>query len=1327
MSSNIFNLVSEEVFSEKLDALAEAVRGLNNDVEDEPDPAPTPDPSVPEVLYDTKGLEYVTRNVTIDSSQDWSYTYTLNKKHFILSIPDQCVAVSTNIDNWKTESIIADFNFSDLNTCELICSEDRVIILENDSTNVYTSTDGITWTKIEDALPATFATHNRSITYFKNRFIAATNREIQFTGAGYNTYCMISDDGITWSGKNISLKWAPPIMDYEDAPKMPSGIPLGIAALNDELFITLTGIGLFKISEDLSTATVLSEKTLIMANYFDHQYLAFEYSVDRYDDDYYALYSTSDLLNWVDENTVFNYTIPKFMTNSKCSMLRGEQGDYTRCYIYSAVKKRWEFASDISTYNTFVSVVGDTFIQASCYDPWEPEIHTMAVSEDCRVWLSGKVDYLEQEDINVTKEVQKLLSDERLYFTSREITRQSAPPSPCFCYGKIINEAGEPVQRIVSVQSDYCSINICYSDDDGVTWISADIQSIIDYLEDYNGPSSEVDMGRWTNICYTGSCFVALQAEASSAFYTRVISPCLAISMDGSTWDIVTTFLSGAEDEWRRSWSAICPINGGLMAVGYDGTISQSIARLIKFNNGANHLAGVTVSDTTIEGTFDLRKVIPIAGGNRYVCAIGDNMSVILDTTDDEVQIIAYRELPISNCIDAISDHNHIYAIGTDGGLAVLSAYDELGLYIHNDWELVTTPLTDALSLAWIHMPIYNFEDNETYIEDRPCIVHSKGIYVFNTWSSYGEILDSRLPDTDTSYYEAYIYQALDDNIYYYGYTGDSYGNRDAYAAYASADYGKSWVTKITNLIQGETRVTEPVADALWSPLESKVLNSIAAETSKHLVLESLGSLDETDSNTFYDNYASGFIYNKTLNRFAISKDSNTVWYSDDNMSTWKVHNLTYYSGIVVGAIGNAFILKDEGYVGNSLARITFTASTLEENSAVSCVYYDQNGNRRQLPVANYSFALGKYNGTDRLIMYGSNIVAYSTNGSEWYVIEDTFPLSSATIKYTNGKWVAVSIPNGSGNYTVDGLFVYQSDDGITWTSAVLDQFKPTFAYDLYPRSYELTNNNDCFFLCVYYAYYPEWVEGGPAYAHYLYKSQDGSIWESYEARDAENNNLGAKSPGNFINDRFIDISNQLCSYDGVQWFIDESLPILEPPTAQQRSSNTMIYADTNFALIKCAIVSSSNSYNPHQYRSVLYKTLDGYSWSRCAPPTVVYENSNNTNIIPSLATMVYSNIINTLTLTLMPSNWADNKYIHTNLPMIDSQSIIFVSANAKTQLQYINSQIQCIEQGRGYIAFECLGTEPTEKVLVDLLIIQPTSPTGIASTTQIYNPRDYE
>ena len=126
MSSNIFNLVSEEVFSEKLDALAEAVRSLNNDVEDEPDPVPdpvpTPDPSVPEVLYDTKGLEYVTRSITIDSSQDWSYTYTLNKKHFILSIPGQCVAVSTNIDNWKTESIIADFNFSDLNTCELICS-----------------------------------------------------------------------------------------------------------------------------------------------------------------------------------------------------------------------------------------------------------------------------------------------------------------------------------------------------------------------------------------------------------------------------------------------------------------------------------------------------------------------------------------------------------------------------------------------------------------------------------------------------------------------------------------------------------------------------------------------------------------------------------------------------------------------------------------------------------------------------------------------------------------------------------------------------------------------------------------------------------------------------------------------------------------------------------------------------------------------------------------------------------------------------------------------------------------------------------------------------
>lgn len=1316
MNSNIFNLVSEEVFSDKLDALTEAIRTLNNGGSSDPTvPDPPIQPDDPEIVYDTKGLEYKTRLIQIDSNPDtsysWTFCFTLNNTHFILSTYDKVVATSTDGDNWKVEPIVADFEFPYIYGYGIrpLLSENDVIVFAQGS-DIYRTLDGYTWSKISDALPIASSTATNNLIFFNDQYISITEDPIIYTDSGYGIYCHTSSDALNWERKLIHLKWT--LIDPgEDGIEgsLSSRKAIAITCINGKLFITIADTGLFEVNPDLSSATFLSDTILEIVSYFDNNYLALKYLPDRYYNASYTVYSSHDLVEWISQGLMFYGSEPTVIHNSKCIIIAGNVGESGSISVRMLGDHSWMHTSnlwgEICSFN-------DIFIKLSDF---------VEVSDDGITWLSGYIEWLEQKEVDVTKNIQNLLlrDNQALNLSAYAITDEIAPPCRNFCWGDVLSETASHVHRLVALNTT-ASYNpfystrefyIAYSDDDGKTWKKSNIDNITSFLPYASGGEFSSISG-WCNICFTGHEFILLQKTTSSDGNGLGINQCLAQSTDGITWNIVTVL----PDEFSTIiWKSICAIDSGIIA------ISDTAGCLITYNNGTDTSHGVSISSIEFDRELKLEKIITLGGPNayrvhEYALAFGDNMAVFIDK---DGHVHKYMEFPTGNFIDAISDDYDVYAINSSGIVARCYVEAESDyLYTSSEWELLASPLEQASSITWIECPEYD-ENEELYMTKRPCVVSPTAFYVFGYWGS--TIIHSNIPDSDR--YDvfdpdsAYIYQGQDYTIYYYRYS-ESYGS--IRRIYASTDYGKTWTSHISNLIQTGKRVTEDVANTLWPALTENISNKIREMTSSNLQIETLSPLIERDISTFFKDCLGTLVYNKKLDRFAISKDLTTVWYSDDNMSTWNEFKHST-DGLVVAAIDNAFIIKAQKYANDILIDQQFYASTLEQSSTViSCRSYNN-----ELPVAEYSFSLGSYEENDRLLMYGNNVLAYSTNGVEWYVVLDTFPLShAAEVSYLNGRWVAIDVPQDY-SYDPKGLSIYYSDDSINWVTSQMHAciHKYNNLYEEIPYACSVSTSDTQWFLQVGYRFYPEWVEGGPDYNVAVFKSIDGDVWEEFTARDSEAANLGSKFPTHFINGRFIDISQHLYSYDGVEWFKDENLPQL-PSSESFTAHNSTIYSSDSFILIECYLSYNQNSND--RYRTVFYKSVDGYTWSPCAIPTIIHLNNNARNIIPTLATAIYSNIINNKTIRISPTDWIDKKCIYSGLPMITKQTILFITPNSVSYEDYMRSQVECIDQNSGSLTFSYFGNTPTRDIFIDLLLLQPSASDGIGSNIQLYNPNDY-
>ena len=1277
-TKNLLNLISEETFSEKMDALIEAVGDISSNSS-----------------VSSNGLIYKNIDISIDSDSCWKYYAKSDNIHVLLPESGKAVAVSQDGRAWKTYALPEERTWNGL-----AYGNGKFLIVAPDSTTAYISENGIDWGSV--ALP--LSVYHPSYDDKFRRYSTNTSRVVFYQGCFYiacNGFNLIkSIDGITW--ENASH----PVRDGEYV--------LTISSVSDLFYCSY----IYEANSQCSTYHKSTDSWTGIPEFeddrhpFDHTY----HLVGKSNGKYYALLEdwygkqygdimvSTDGTTWTHESFPYSNIQNIYLAMNDSIVIAhgtylmydegsGEDIPTTFACIYT--DGAWTSLDNLDFTLSTLLWSGTEFVNISD--------STVSISPDGLTWQHGGKQWIEQAGEDITNDVKVLLTpdttDALVYYHADVTYEKTSWDISRLTHGSVTREDGITGNRFVAIYkgrkesewiwdeetgeeyevTTYYNPEIAAYSDDGLTWH----QTLLPVK------------GNWSDVCHTGEAFIAVAKGSQTLIY----------STDGITW-------SSMELPILADWTSVARTQQGIIIVSDGDKVLWG-----EYTNGSNIVNGFTWTEITLESEVNLSRIcwavypgIGVAVGGSKSVAFNSN----LEYTIQDLPTTDFIDITMTG--DEIEGYLYFHAINTAGEIATSSPYqlwdsDYLAYGTPSvSWSLFSTPLDSAkLIISTGLQGEYNTYPNYLLFNNMECCNNGPAI---TSWY-------------DIEYWEyEYVYNvaadSCDGKIVVYG-----TGSGDHTAICISTDEGLTWNYSYSDLLQKGEDVSEGVSDVVWGHIAPRVDKKLP-KIPNHLDITSYDSINLLPA-----------VYNANLDR-VVRQDFyedeyeyvvGNLEYSDDGGKTWMEYSQP--RGAVCGAIGNVFVFKDydrtvtweevwiEDPVSEGEGRyeeqavvtvnsIKFFAHNCQPYQEwIECLFKDTEGNTVDLPKQNYRCysLLGGSGSNDRLILIGDDrtTAAYSEDGIRWTVTITNFSETHGNLEHIasgNGILIACSASNQTGEVSVA-----RSLDGINWTTSKVSLVSiPPNAESVTEGLHSLIYGNGIF-VCAYDVHC--WVPTDTWSNDYIYSqaiaiSTDGVTWNIQTSP--------SNFPDVFVGNRFIDIGTTSSYYstDAINWTMYSDSPRHHPGGGNNTDPDFLSYHSLISQItpdyVYVEMVTEDNEYCHNYYTRY---TTDGHTWKSVEDSTADIIVKGDENVTAQVSSAILTNIINTYRKIIAPEDWTeDGAIVQFSKTQVTPESIVIVSADINSMTAYEDAGIRCIKQDYGALTFIC-DTIPDSAVNVNIVIIQ--------------------
>lgn len=986
MSSNILNLVSEDIFSEKMDALIEAVGDSSSGSTTSSD-----------------GLVYEKIDVSIDSTLSWKYYAKSESIHVLLPESGKAVAVSHDGRIWKTYTLPEERTWSGLaygNGRFMLASES-----DGNDAVVYTSENGVDWSKVT-APGITFSmrgAHTNSIIFYDGYFWMGCID----TYSHSLWYIFRTVDGVEWEEK--SPGWS----------DVPANAHISCAG---DIFQVYDSWDTYRFdgATDAWVRVDYNSEVYLVGKVKNTYYATTEFQ-NNYGDFCYKIYTSIDGENWhFDFPTGADIAKVSFAFNDDCLVAYGSiqkldsddpENRELIPFAYAHIDGIWKPLNPLNISFSKIIYNGREFINV---DESLPGISVNGID-----WQLEHLGKFTQKNTDVTTEVQDVITQRNLaYYCEEYIVPQTYEG---FLRGIAKgNVTGEQVTRLVAVFG-------ADPDEDPDSWNVGD-SSIVSNTFMYSDDGYEwhcvnlPEAHNWVDICFTGSGygpysneFIAIAGRVLSfEGYTDEIgdyfeelkiteSTTLARSFDGIHWTIDNVTLGAP-----AQWTAIASYGGAVAAVAEESST-------IFINNYLYDLPEtMSLTDVVLSRNSE---------GGLDCTAIETGRSITLHSTwDEEAGRYVYPATSESIKLLPTDGFSSLYC---DNNIK----YNEFTIFAfgRNLVAVGSTLLVDE-SIG----SIYDIVEGASGL----IIAASTGLWVLRD----GEL--SHLHDA--SFYPSAYFAQMGDIFVILGHESS-----ETLIVQISSDSGVTWISRKSYLKQNSRDISSEVLDVVYPDLLERLQPELP-KTDKYLYLANSSNNVESDStykltyqNLCY-NAQIGRVASKHERGIVYSDNglADAKLYAGDPIKG-ELMGVAGAQFIFNHTISH---IETQGYVerdefGDVIADYTeeitvidnvdLYASTLEEyQSPLKCLFRNEAGDTEiTLPKVELKLVAGYTRaGSSRTLLMSetsdSLFFAYSDDGLEWIVLEEgAVPFTSCPhIVYGNNAFHA----NESGHY-------FRSYDGISW------------------------------------------------------------------------------------------------------------------------------------------------------------------------------------------------------------------------------------------------------------------------------------------------------
>lgn len=1263
-TKNLLNLISEETFSEKMDALIEAVGDISSNSS-----------------VSSDGLVYKNIDISIDSVHSWKYYAKSDSIHVLLPESGKAVAVSQDGRAWKTYALPTEDIWSGL-----AYGNGKFLIVPPDCATAYMSENGIDWSSV--ALPQVVF-HPRD---------NATSRIVFYHGYFYigcevnsNLFLIRSSDGISWEVTDFPGRYA---------------YTLDMSCVDDLFYLFLWDEGSHEYRYDIALGDwvglrdVEMEVIYHLAGKSNGKYYARRQSPAGIID---GIMVSVDGITWTRESFPYSNIQNIYLSMNDSIVIahgtylmydEGSGEDISTTFACIYTDGAWTPLDNLDFTLSTLLWSGTEFVNISD--------STVSISPDGLTWQHGGKQWIEQAGEDITNDVKVLLTpdttDALVYYHADVTYEKTSWDISRLTHGSVTREDGTTGNRFVAIYkgrkesewvwdeetgeeyevTTYYNPEIAAYSDDGLTWHQTSLPT----------------KGDWSDVCHTGEAFIAVAKCSQTLIY----------STDGITWN--STELPTLAD-----WTSIARTRNGIIIVSNGNKVLWG-----EYANGSNIVNGFTWTEITLESEVNLSRICWAVYQGIGV-AVGGSKSVAFNSNREYI----IQDLPTTDFIDItmtgdeVEGYFQFHAINTAGEIATSSPYqlwdsDWLAYAPPSvSWSLFSTPLCSAkLIISTGLQGEYNTYPNYLIVNHVECgnIGNSTIWYDVDAWG--GEPIYDVAADS------------YDGKIVIYG-TGPS--NHTAICI--STDDGLTWNYSYSDLLQKGEDVSEGVSDVVWGHIAPRVDKKLP-KIPNHLDITSYDSinllpavynanLDRVVRQDFYEDE-----YEYVVGNLEYSDDGGKTWmeYSQPrgavcgaigNVFVFKDYDrtVTWEEVWIEDPVSEGEGRYEEQAVVTVNSIKFFAHNCQPYQEWIECLFKDTEGNTVDLPKQNYRCysLLGGSGSNDRLILIGDDrtTAAYSEDGIRWTVTITNFSETHGNLEHIasgNGILIACSASNQTGEVSVA-----RSLDGINWTTSKVSLVSiPPNAESVTEGLHSLIYGNGIF-VCAYDVHC--WVPTDTWSNDYIYSqaiaiSTDGVTWNIQTSP--------SNFPDVFVGNRFIDIGTTSSYYstDAINWTMYSDSPRHHPGGGNNTDPDFLSYYSLISQItpdyVYVEMVTEDNEYCHNYYTRY---TTDGHTWKSVEDSTADIIVKGDENVTAQVSSAILTNIMNTYRKVITPEAWTeDGTIVQFSKTQVTPESIVIVSADINSMTAYEDAGIRCIKQDYGALTFIC-DTIPDSAINVNIVIIQ--------------------